>query len=84
MPSLAYNARQIKVAKNSEILAEDGILGMEIRLLSVLCPAISAIGCEGIGVTPPFVKNCTLRREITRGIGLISGPTGLTLDKSSI
>src|SRR5260370_30014196 len=37
-----------------------------------------------IGVTPPFVKNCTLRPEFTRGIGVISGSTGLTLDKSSI
>ena len=36
------------------------------------------------GVTPPFVKNCTLRPEFTRGIGVISGSTGLTLDKSSI
>ncbi len=26
-----------------------------------------------IGVTPPFVKNCTLRPEITRGIGLYPG-----------
>jgi hypothetical protein len=25
------------------------------------------------GVTPPFVKNCTLRPEITRGIGVIVG-----------
>jgi serine/threonine protein kinase len=29
---------------------------------------------------PPFVKNCTFRREITRGMGLISGSTGLTSD----
>jgi hypothetical protein len=38
------------------------------------------------GVISPFVKNCTLRvrAEITMGIGLTSGPTGLTLDKSSI
>jgi SEFIR domain len=32
------------------------------------------------GVTPPFVKNCTVRREIMRGMGLISGSTGLTSD----
>src|ERR1700730_19180451 len=36
------------------------------------------------GVTPPFVKNCKLRPEFTRGIGVISGSPGLTLDKSSI
>src|SRR5260221_13563187 len=26
-----------------------------------------------LGVTPPFVKNCTLRPEFTRGIGLYPG-----------
>jgi hypothetical protein len=35
-------------------------------------------------VTPPFVKNCTLRPEITRGMGVISRSTELTLDRSSI
>jgi hypothetical protein len=37
-----------------------------------------------LGVTPPFVKNCTLRPEITRGMGVISRSTELTLDRSSI
>jgi hypothetical protein len=39
---------------------------------------------EVFGVTHPLVKNCTLRPEFTRGIGVISGSTGLTLDRSSI
>jgi hypothetical protein len=39
---------------------------------------------EAAGVTPPFVKTCALRPELPRGIGVISGSTGLTLDKSSI
>ena len=35
---------------------------------------------EEVGVPPPFVKNCALRREITKGMGLMSGSTGLTSD----
>jgi hypothetical protein len=27
----------------------------------------------GVGVTPPFVKNCTLRPEFTGGIGVYPG-----------
>jgi hypothetical protein len=48
--------------------------------LSQHCRRLGANGTHQIGVTPPFVKNCTLRREITRGMGLISGSTGLTSD----
>jgi hypothetical protein len=47
-------------------------------------PVGEAAGGVDIGVTPPFVKNCTLRPEITRGMGVISGSIALTLDRSSI
>ena len=54
-------------------------------MISINSRPVRTWGSGGdIGVTPPFVKNCTLRPEFTRGIGVISGSTGLTLDKSSI
>ena len=37
-------------------------------------------GNDVSGVTPPFVKICTLRPEIRRGIGVISGSPGVRLD----
>jgi chloramphenicol 3-O phosphotransferase len=49
-----------------------------VLYVGVFCPV------DILGVTPPFVKNCTLGLESTRGTGAISGSTRLTLDESSI
>jgi len=43
----------------------------------------ATVPASEIGVTPPFVKNCTLRPEFTRGIGVYPGRLDLRWNEGS-